>query len=1730
MTKFLTFCAAMLFCGYGFSQVYINETSGDATNNDSENDGIVELIGPPGTNIGCWVISNSEWVVVIPPGTTIPSDSVFVIACSQAQSNNPNPGSGIARNGGDFMSQLPIDFDVCLPANQYYVDWAATGFTIDNQGPADGDQIVLFKPDGSVADAVQWGGGSTGAADNNALQSGNYTLIGPPGNPSPNGSGAQTRGILPPALRPGGSCYNAAYSYTMPAIATANTYCNLTPLSSPHPQVDGDVLQACNSTFQRIAYPGVTQAPYATRCNGASGWRKSEHPNPGMSNYAPIDSLILPTITTITQCTAAAVPITLEVYNYAHVEPTKSSTDSKIGSFVSIDGAAGVNWTSVVENTTTGVTTLTYNVGALSVGTHTVSLIWDDLSNSPIASSSVGSNSEGAVRNNTTPSDCYQVRTLTITVVAPLVLSKTSLSCPTDFPVGTVNISTLVTGGSNVKYAFKNNGVNVDSNATGLFTISTILTGPLTVVVYDGSGCTPPQTITINNNCRLLPPPCPVFANDATCNTAAGAKCPGDVLSMSISTSASTNLPNGSTIEWVNDVNNSGGVYDESSADVVASQTISSVPSGAAKLNEVLFNAATETSPNFGEGWEVAGTPGTNIGCSYFTDGDFVVQLPSTAVIPASGFYVVGSNFSASSWNSNINLLLTSTATTPNLTNGGEYLAYFSSSNSFINGAFWGPSGTTSNVPATTSAPTVSVTGAGCAALPSFATIQASVISAAPSFPPAVTGSSADEQSIELSIDLGTTWQLSAAPGSNVNTLGSTNALNLTPACATYTIPSTACGTTLRIMPRINPVNASCTGTSQPTLAVRNFTVTCPTAAISGTSTACAPASGSLTINFSGYTGTPTFTINYTINGVAQTPIVTSDNPYTLTSATAGQFALTSVTADGGNCTATVSGSGEIFINAAPSVTISGANVNICEGYTGQIPLTLAGTTPFTLTYNIDGGANQTVAVSSNVLNISTTGLSASAHVVNLVSVVDDNGCTGTVSGTGNITVLAAPAPTVTSNSPVCISVPSTSSINLSASGAGAIGYAWTGPGSFSSTAQAPTITNVTAVNEGLYNVTVSYAGGCTSLGQTFVDVNHNPVITSATPSCVAGPGTGVITIAATIPSGTIEYSIDNTNWFGTNVFNSVANNTYTVYARNAASNNCVVSLAGVVVNCLVACNVTCTTTGTSALCFGGATGTATSTPAGGTGPYTYLWNDGAAQTTATATGLSAGTYTVTVTDNNGCTSTCSYTVTEPTALTCVGSGTNVSCNGGNNGTATSPPAGGTSPYTYLWSNGQTNATATGLIAGTYTATVTDANGCTTSCSYPVTEPAVLTCVGSGTNVSCNGGNNGTATSTPAGGTSPYTYLWSNGQTNATATGLIAGTYTATVTDANGCTTSCSYPVTEPAVLTCVGSGTNVSCNGGNNGTAISTPTGGTSPYTYLWSNGQTNATATGLIAGTYTSTVTDANGCTTSCSYTVAEPAALTCVGSGTNVSCNGGNNGTATSTPAGGTSPYTYLWSNGQTDATATGLIAGTYTATVTDANGCTTSCSYPVTEPAALTCVGSGTNVSCNGGNNGTATSTPAGGTSPYTYLWSNGQTDATATGLIAGTYTATVTDANGCTTSCSSSPHKVPSSHYRQWSYIMQLYSCRASSINMRCREQMYHVMEVQTAQLQAPNRRHKPLYILMEQWTNRCNSHRLNSWNIYSNRYRCKWMYYIMQLYSYRTYSINMCCYRNKCIM
>ncbi|MDN3635829.1 SprB repeat-containing protein, partial [Neolewinella lacunae] len=196
--------------------------------------------------------------------------------------------------------------------------------------------------------------------------------------------------------------------------------------------------------------------------------------------------------------------------------------------------------------------------------------------------------------------------------------------------------------------------------------------------------------------------------------------------------------------------------------------------------------------------------------------------------------------------------------------------------------------------------------------------------------------------------------------------------------------------------------------------------------------------------------------------------------------------------------------------------------------------------------------------------------------------------------------------------------------------------------------------------------------------------------------------------------------------------------------------------------------------------------------------------------------------------------------VNEPTDLEAAIADTDVLCNGDTDGTLTVVATGGTLDYTYLWSNGQTTATATGLAAGTYTVTVTDANGCTETATGTVNEPTDLEAAIADTDVLCNGDTDGTLTVVATGGTPDYTYLWSNGQTTATATGLAAGIYTVTVTDANGCTETATGTVNEPTELTLTGMETDVECNGDATGAINITVGGGTPDYTYLWSNGAT--------------------------------------------------------------------------------------------------------------------------------------------------------------------------------------------------------------------------------------------------------------------------------------------------
>jgi len=461
----------------------------------------------------------------------------------------------------------------------------------------------------------------------------------------------------------------------------------------------------------------------------------------------------------------------------------------------------------------------------------------------------------------------------------------------------------------------------------------------------------------------------------------------------------------------------------------------------------------------------------------------------------------------------------------------------------------------------------------------------------------------------------------------------------------------------------------------------------------------------------------------------------------------------------------------------------------------------------------------------------------------------------------------------------------------------------------------------------------------------------------------------------------------------------------------------------------------------TDVTCNGACDGTAVATPNSGTPPYTYSWAPGG-QTTDSISGLCPGTYTVTITDSTGATTTADGIIIEPPALAVTITTTNVSCQGGNDGTAMASVTGGTTSYTYLWSTGATTSSISGLVSGSYSVTITDNNGCQVIGSTSIIDGGVVTAsISAQINVSCFGGNDGSATVQVTDGVPAYTYLWSNGQNTNIATGLIAATYNCTITDSKGCTAVVSVTITEPPALTgLISSITNVTCNGVCDGQATVLASGGVSPYTYLWSNGQTTSTGTGFCMGTANVDVYDANACTTNVTVNIAEPAVLALSTTSIDPGCADSCNGSASVTASGGTMPYTYLWNDpsSQTTTTAANLCDSAHTITVTDSNACIAVATVVLTDPPVFVAsIASTVDVDCNSNCTGYAMATTAGGGAPYTYLWTNGDSTDQATSLCQGSYTVTITNTNGCVSSATATINEPP------------LLSVSVSSTNVTC---------------------------------------------------------------------------------
>lgn len=733
--------------------------------------------------------------------------------------------------------------------------------------------------------------------------------------------------------------------------------------------------------------------------------------------------------------------------------------------------------------------------------------------------------------------------------------------------------------------------------------------------------------------------------------------------------------------------------------------------------------------------------------------------------------------------------------------------------------------------------------------------------------------------------------------------------------------------------------------------------------------------------------GAPNYTLNWTgpSGSLGSSPTI-NVCPSTTTTYTA---TVTNTTCAGN---IVVSDQVTVFTTGG-GITTTGTQTNItCNGQcTGSATVTItAGTGPFTYAWAPSGGSAATASA-----------LCAGTYTCTISNTA---GCTA--SQTFNITQPPPITATGTQTNVLCNGQCTGAASVTASGGTGVYTYSWAPSGGTGASAS--------GLCPGTYTVTISSGTPTCSITQTF-NITQPSAITSTVTSTPAMCSVSNGTASISVSGGTGAYSYDwtpgNPTGDGTNTVSALAAGTYTCTVTDA--NGCTH------VNTVTVTSTTGLTAGatsTPALCFGGATGTATGTPAGGTGPFTYSWSPSGG-TNATATSLTAGNYTVLITDvSSGCTATASVSVTQPTALSITATQTNILCNAACTGSASVAVTGGTSGYTYNWlPSGGIGSSASTLCANTYTVTVTDANGCTIAQTYNITQPPALSVTTSFTQSTCSAAN-GSAAVNVTGGTGTYSYTWApTGGNSATATGLVAGTYTCTITDANNCTTTATVTVPNAnSPVVSIISSTDVSCFGGNDGEATASSTGGTTPYTYLWSNTDADSIGSNLIAGSYTVTVTDANGCTSTATVTITEPPLLTATASGTDLLCNADNTGTTNVVGSGGTGAYTYAWSpSGGTGSGATGLAAGTYTCIVTDANGCTASATTAITEPVLLTVASAGFNVSCFGSCDGQLVAIPAGGTPTYSFLWSTGCTNASCNNICAGSYTVTITDMNGCT---------------------------------------------------------------------------------------------------------------------
>ncbi|GIV32700.1 MAG: hypothetical protein KatS3mg031_0235 [Chitinophagales bacterium] len=705
-----------------------------------------------------------------------------------------------------------------------------------------------------------------------------------------------------------------------------------------------------------------------------------------------------------------------------------------------------------------------------------------------------------------------------------------------------------------------------------------------------------------------------------------------------------------------------------------------------------------------------------------------------------------------------------------------------------------------------------------------------------------------------------------------------------------------------------------------------------------------------------------------------------------------------------------------------PNVTITPTNV-VCAG-------TCTGSATANVTCNNPPCSFQWKDAVGNVIgsNQNITGLCPGQYTVQVTNAL---GCVGFAT-----TTIAVPNPLSVNLSSTGISCNGQCDGQVTAAVSGGTPSYTTQWYDISGTPLLNTLT-MTSLCPGDYVFVVTDQQGC-QLRDTITVQGYNLTgIATVTPIRCNGDCSGVISITAN--GGNAPYTFTVTDG-SSNVVSSGNNriitglcaDTYTVQITD--NTGCAVTLPPVTVTQPSALSQSVSAALPS--CYGFCDGSVTTVPSGGTPPYSYDWRDlnGAplpGGSSATVNNLCPGTYQIRIFDANNCQTPFMQTVVnERDSLSHTLDVVHPYCGNNGQGSIDLEVSGGTPPYTYLWTGGATSEDLSGLAAGTYSVTVTDLNNCTftdavTLVTYPPISLSLFAYDYNGYEIRCYGNNDGWVQVTATGGNPPYTYQWNDPANSTTdilgilplidTLGILyAGTYTVTVTDASGCTAVDSITLNQPPPLSVTETHLDLLCFGHTSGTITVTPSGGVAPLGVYWYDDtlETSFSRSGLAGGTYYIRVYDFNNCALEDTIVIDEPDSFYLELDITNIAC-GNPTGSAEVIPHGGTPPYTYAWQHGPVTALVTGLAAGSYIVTVTDSNFCEITDTAVITEPAPMELNITALHSPCFGKPFAGADLTVNGGTAPYNYLWSDNSTQQNLRNVMAGSYSVTVTDNDGCT---------------------------------------------------------------------------------------------------------------------